>query len=110
MDKQFSSSWRQAEAESRDMRESNSAQAQTLAARLQERESEHQQLHTANERQLQLEAQALRRSLDPEQQAARKAHEREVELRELQDQSAAQPQLLNAQGPMEEPDVATGNL
>ena len=58
------------------MCESNSAQVQTLAARLQESELEHQQLHTAQERQLQLEAQALRRSQDlEEQQASSIAHE-----------------------------------
>ena len=32
-----------------------------------------------------------------EEQAYRIAHEREVDLRELKDQSAAQPQLLKAQ-------------
>ena len=46
---------------------------------------------------MQQETQALRRSQDLEQQAARIAHKREVELQELQDQSAAQPQLLKAQ-------------
>ena len=44
----------------RDTHEPNSAQAQQLAASLQRSELEHQQLHTANERRLQLEAQALR--------------------------------------------------
>ena len=59
MDKRFQARWRQAEAELRDVCESNSAQVQTLAARLRESELEHFQLHTANERQSQLEAQAL---------------------------------------------------
>ena len=58
MVKQFQARWRQAEAELRDTCESNSAQ-ETLAASLREGELEHQQLHTANERRLQLEAQAL---------------------------------------------------
>ena len=97
MDKQFQARWRQAEAELRDICESNSAQVQALAVRLPESELGRQQLHTANETQLQLEAQALRRSRDLEQQVARVAHEREVELQELQDQSATQPQLLKAQ-------------
>ena len=78
------------------MYESNSTQAHTLTVRLRESELEHQELLTANERQLQLEAQTLRRQ-NLEQQAARITHEREVELRELQDQSAAQPQLLKTQ-------------
>ena len=42
---------------------------QQLAASLQRSELEHQQLHTANERRLQLEAQTLRTSQDLEQQA-----------------------------------------
>ena len=53
--------------------------------------------HTANETQLQLEAQSLRKPQDLEQQAARITHEREVKLRDLRDQSAAQPQLLKTQ-------------
>ena len=56
MDKRFQTRWRQAEAELRDLRESNSAEAQTLAVRLREIELEHQQPHTANERHMQLEA------------------------------------------------------
>ena len=76
---------------------SNSAQAQTLAVRLQESDLEHQKLHTASERQLQLEAQALRRSHDLEQQAASTALDREVQLQELREHSDAQPQLLKTQ-------------
>ena len=59
MDKQLQIRWRQAEAELRNLCESNTAQVQTFAARLRESELEHQQLHTANERQMQLEAQSL---------------------------------------------------
>ena len=44
-----------------------------------------------------LEAQVLRRSQDQEQQAVRIAHEREIELQGLRDQSAAQPQMLKTQ-------------
>ena len=65
--------------------------------RLRESELEHQQLHTARERRLRLEAQTLRRSQDLEQQAASITHEREVQLRELPDRAEAQPQLLKAQ-------------
>ena len=60
-----------------------------------ESELEHQQLRAANEKQLQSDPGPSLRHL--EQQASRIAHEREVELRELQDQSAAQSQLLKAQ-------------
>ena len=49
MDKQFQTRWRQTEAELRDLCESNSSQAQTLAAKLQETQLEHQQLYTAQE-------------------------------------------------------------
>ena len=97
MDKQFQARWRQAEAERRDLGLSSSAQVRTLAVRLRESELEHQRLHTANERQLQLEAQTLRRSQGLEQQAASIAHEREIEQRELRDQSDAQPQLLKTE-------------
>ena len=70
MDKQFQARWRKAEAELRDLRQSNSAQTQTLASKLQETQLEHQQLDSAQERQLQLEAQALRQSQQEEHQAS----------------------------------------
>ena len=74
IDKQFQARWRQAEAQPRDMCESNSAQLQQLADRLHNKsELEHQQLHTANERRLQLETQALKVSQDMEQQRSRSA-------------------------------------
>ena len=97
MDKQFQAHWRQAEAELRDMCEFNSAQAQILAASLRESELEHQQLHTAIERRLQLEAQALRRSQDLEQEALSITRQREAEVQQLQDKTDAQPQLLKEQ-------------
>ena len=74
MDRQFQARWRQAEAQLRDRHDSSTAQAQQLAASLQHSEVDwntscDQQLHITNERRLQLEAQALRRSQDLEQQA-----------------------------------------
>ena len=69
--------------------ESNSAQVQQLAESLHKSELEHQQLHAANERRLQFEAQALRMSQDMEQQALSIAHQCEVEVRQRQE--AAQP-------------------
>ena len=79
------------------MYESNSAQARHLAASLRESEVERQQLHAANERCLQLEAQTLRRSQDLQQEALSLANQCEVEVQHLQDKTEAQPQLLKAQ-------------
>ena len=62
-----------------------------------ESEVEHQQPHAVNERRLQVEAQTLRRSQNLEQEAFGIAHQREVEVQQLQDQSAARPQLLKEQ-------------
>ena len=67
------------------------------ARRLRESELEHQQLQTAQERQLQLELQTPRRSRDLEQQVCSIAHEREVALRELRKQAEAQPDMLKSQ-------------
>ena len=96
MHKQDQARWRQAEAEIRDLCRSNSAQVQTLADHLREKELEHQQRHTAQERQLQLEAQAFKRPQDLEQQAHSIAHEREIALRELCRQAGEQPQALKS--------------
>ena len=70
MDKQYQTQWGQAEAELRDLCTSNSAQAQSLASKLRETQLEHRRLYTALEGQLQLEAQALSKSQQEEQQAA----------------------------------------
>ena len=79
------------------MLERDSAQAQALAAKLQETQLEHQQLCTAQERQLQLEAQALKRSQDPQQQAYSIAHERERAIQEFHRQAEEQPEILKSQ-------------
>ena len=71
--------------------------SRTLAVRLRKSELEHLQVHIAQERPLQLQAQTLRKSQDPEQQTANITHEREIKLRELRDRSEAQPQLLKTQ-------------
>ena len=97
MDKQLQARWRQTEAEPRDLCKSNSAQVQSLAAKLHENELENQQLHTAQERQLQLEAQALGRSQDLEQKACSIAHESEIALREVRRKAEEQPQVLKTQ-------------
>ena len=97
MDKHCHARWRQAEAEFRDLRQSNNARVQTLAARLRESELEHQQLHTAQDRQMQLETQTLRRSQDLEHQAVNIVNEHEIALRELQKQAESQPEMLKMQ-------------
>ena len=60
MDQHYKAKWRQAEADLKALCQSNSAQVQSLASKLHETNVEHQELHTAHERQLRLEAQALR--------------------------------------------------
>ena len=82
MDKQFLTRWGEAEG-LWDMRESNSAQAQQLAESLQQSELEHQQLHIANEKRLQLEAQTLRMLQDMEHQALSTVRQKEEEVQRL---------------------------
>ena len=67
MDQRYKAKWQQAEADLKALCKSNSAQVQSLASKLHETNEEHQQLHTAQERQLQLEAQALRAAHQYEQ-------------------------------------------
>ena len=69
-----------------------------LASKLQETNLEHQQLHTAQERQLQLEAQALRQAQIEEQQAAATTREHELAIQEFKRQAEEQPELLKIQG------------
>ena len=75
MDQHYKAKWRQAEADPKALYQSNSAQAQSHASKLQVTNLEHHELYTAQERQLWLEAQALRQALDQEQQAAVMTHE-----------------------------------
>ena len=64
---------------------------------MQETQLEHQQLHTALERQLQLEVQALRQAQIEEQQAATLAREHELAIQEFRKQAEEQPELLKLQ-------------
>ena len=66
---------------------------QPLAAKLQETNLEHHELHTAQERQLRLEAQALREAQKQEQQAARMTREHEYAIQELRHQAEEQPAI-----------------
>ena len=94
MDQHYKAKWHQAEANLRDLCQSNSAQAQSLASKLQEANLEHQQLHTAQERQLQLEAQAVRQTQVEEQQAPATACEHELAIQEFKRQAEEEPELL----------------
>ena len=93
MDQHYKAKWRQAEADLQALCQSNSAQVQSLASKLQETNLEHQQLYTAQERQLQLEAQALRQA--QHQQQAAIAHEHELAIQEFKRQAEEQLELLN---------------
>ena len=66
---------------------------QSLASKLQETNLEHHELHTAQERQLRLEAQTLRQAQEQEQQAAQMTHEHELAIQEFRRQAEEQPEL-----------------
>ena len=83
------------------MCKSNSAQVQILAVKLQETQLEHQQLYTAQERQLQLETQTLKLSQDQEQQAYSLAQEHERAIQEFRRQAEEQPEILKSQWRMQ---------
>ena len=91
MDQHYKARWRQAEADLKALCKSNSAQVQSLASKLHETNEEHQQLHTARERQLQLEAQALREAHQRELQAAQATQEYESMIHELRRRADEQP-------------------
>ena len=93
MDQHYKAKWRQAEADLQALCQSNSAQAQSLASELQETNLEHHELYTAQERQLQLKAQALRQAQEQEQQAPQVTHEHELAIQEFRRQAEGQPEL-----------------
>ena len=96
MDKQVQAQWRQAEAELRDLCKSNSAQAQTLASKLHETQLEHQQISTAQERQLQLGNHNKRNnSIKPS------PREHELAILEFHRQAEEQPEILKSQWRMQ---------
>ena len=75
MHQHYKAKWQQAEVDLKALCQSNSAQVQSFASKMHETNEEHQMLHTAQERQLQLEAQALREAHQHEQQAAQSVQE-----------------------------------
>ena len=66
---------------------------QSFAPKIHETNEEHQKLHNAQERQLQLEAQALREVYQYEQQAAQTTQEYQSMMQELRRQADEQPDL-----------------
>ena len=95
MDQHYKAKWRQAEADLKALCQSDSAQVQSLASKLHATNTEHQELYTAQERQLRLEgrveAQALRDAQQQEQQAAQMTREHEYAIQELRRQTEEQP-------------------
>ena len=93
MDQHYKAKWRQAEADLKALCQSNSAHVQSLAVKLQETNLEHHELHTAQERQLRLEAQALREAQEQEQLAVQVTQEHELAIQELRRQVEEQPAI-----------------
>ena len=92
-DQHYKAKWQQAEADLTALCQSNSAQVQSFASKMHETNEEHQQLFTAQERQIQLEAKALREAHQFEQQAAQTAQEYRDMIQELRHQADEQPDL-----------------
>ena len=93
MDQHYKAKWQQAEADLTTLCQSNSAQVQSFVSKMHETNEEHQQLYAAQERQIQLEAQALQEAHQYEQQAARTAQEYQNMVQELRRQADEQPDL-----------------
>ena len=91
MDQHYKAKWQQGEADLTALCQSNSAQVQSFASKMHETNEEHQKLHDAQERRLQLEAQALREVHQYEQQAEQSAHECQQMIHELRRQADEQP-------------------
>ena len=93
MDQHYKAKWQQAEVDLKALCQSNSTQVQSFATKMHETNEEHQKLHTAQERQLQLEAQALREAHQYGQQAAQSVQEYENMIQELRHQADEQPDI-----------------
>ena len=91
MDQHYKAKWQQAEADLTALCKSNSVQVQSFASKMHETNAEHQKLHDAQERRIQLEAQALRAAHKHEQQAAQAARGYQNMLQELRRQADDQP-------------------
>ena len=91
MDQHFKAKWQKAESDLKAVCQSNSAQVQSFASKMHETNVEHQQLHDAQERRIQLEAQALRAAHLQEQEAAHTAQEYQRMVQELRQSADEQP-------------------
>ena len=91
MDQHYKAKWQQAEADLTALCKSNSVQVQSFASKMHETNAEHQKLHDAQERRIQLEAQTLREAHQHEQQAAQAAQEYQDMVQELRRQADDQP-------------------
>ena len=91
MDQQYKAEWQQAESDLRALCQSNSAQVQSFASKMHETNAEHQELHNAQERRLQLEAQALREAYRCEQESAHTAQEYQEMVQALRQNAYDQP-------------------
>ena len=91
MDQHYKAKWQQAEADLTALCKSNSAQVQSFASKMHETNTEHQKLHDAQERRIQLEAQALREAHQYEQQAEQSAQEYQQMIHELRQHADEQP-------------------
>ena len=91
MDQHYKAKWQQAEADLTALCKSNSVQVQSFASKMHETNAEHQKLHDAQERRIQLEAQALREAHQHLQQAAQAAQKYQDMLQELRRQADDQP-------------------
>ena len=93
MDQHYKAKWQQAEADLTALCKSNSVLVQSFASKMHETNAEHQRLHDAQERRIQLEAQALREAHQYEQQAAHAAQEYQDMVHELRRQADEQPDM-----------------
>ena len=91
MGQHYKAKWQQAETDLKALCKSNSAQVQSFASKMHETNAEHQKLHDAQERRIQLEAQALRDAHQHEQQAAQSAQEYQDMVQALRRQADDQP-------------------
>ena len=91
MDQHFKAKWQKAESDLKALCQSNSAQVQSFASKMHETNVEHQQLHDAQERRIQLEAQALRAAHLQEQEAAHTAQEHQRMVQALRQYADEQP-------------------
>ena len=91
MDQHFKAKWQKAESDLKALCQSNSAQVQSFASKMHETNVEHQQLHDAQERRIQLEAQALRAAHLQEQEAAHTAQEYQRMVQVLRQSADEQP-------------------